>query len=54
MAITQEQARAMAYRLVDDIETKALALMAKDSSLDKQEAMIAAIFILAEKESGNA
>ncbi len=53
MAITQEQARALAYRLVDDIETKAFALMAKDSSLDKQEAMIAAIFTLAAKAQGN-
>lgn len=30
MAITETQARAMAYRLVDEIETRAFALMARN------------------------
>lgn len=40
MAITQRQARAMAYALVDEIETRALKLMADNPSLtDKAKAM---------------
>ncbi len=53
MATTQQQARAMAYALVDKIETRALRLMADNPSLtDKAHAMALVIQTMA-KESGN-
>lgn len=53
MAITQRQARAMAYALVDEIETRALRLMADNPSLtDKAHAMALVIQTMA-KESAH-
>lgn len=56
MAITQEQARAMAYRLVDEIETRALRLMARNPACtSKAQAMAIIIEAMAieTRESGN-
>lgn len=53
MAITQRQARAMAYRLVDEIETRALRLMADNPGLtDKAQAMALVMQAMA-KESAH-
>ena len=56
MAITQEQARAMAYVLVDEIETRALRLMAREPSCtSKAQAMAIVIEEMAieTRESSN-
>ena len=56
MAITQEQARAMAYALVDEIETRALRLMARNPACtSKAQAMAIVIEAMAieTRESGN-
>ena len=48
MAITEKQARAMAYRLVDEIETRALALMARNPACtSKAQAMAIVIEAMA-------
>lgn len=59
MAITDKQARAMAYRLVEEIETRALRLMARNPSCtSKAQAMAIVVEAMARladkrKESGN-
>lgn len=53
MAITQRQARAMAYALADEIEARALRLMADNPSItDKAHAMALVIETMA-KESAH-
>lgn len=56
MAITQEQARAMAYALCDEIETRALRLMARNPACtSKAQAMAIVVEAMAieTRESGN-
>lgn len=56
MAITDKQARAMAYRLVEEIETRALRLMARNPACtSKAQAMAIVIEAMAieSRESGN-
>lgn len=48
MALNERQARAMAYRLVDEIETMALAIMARNPAIaSKGDAMALAIEAMA-------
>lgn len=56
MALSDREARAMAYRLVEEIETRAIALMQRNSACtSKAQAMAIVIEAMAieTRESGN-
>ena len=54
MAITQREARALAYRLADEIETRAQALMARNPACrDMGQAVAIVIQAMAMESRGN-
>lgn len=46
---SKREIKAIAYALADEIETRALALMASDSALDRDAAMMRAILAMGAK-----
>jgi hypothetical protein len=47
--LSKRQVRAIAYGLADEIETRALALIAREPSLDRQSAVMRAILDMGAK-----